>query len=272
MDALFWAKIALSFIVGGLSVTICTTVAERFGSTIGGVVGGFPTTAVVSLFFIGLADSAEAASDATGLVPLIVGINGLFLLVFYLVAKNGFLRGMGIAVLLWLGLSLLSWVVRIENFSVVMVCYVVIIGISYYVFEVLLDVRCYQKEKVDFSLSQLLLRALLSGAIISFSVFLSQVADPSLGGIFSVFPAVFISTLIIAYISRGVEFARSLTKPLMMSGTINVPAYAIAVRYLYPWAGLSWGTGLSFLFAVVNTYIIYLLMKSFQNKLLPSTR
>ena len=43
----------------------------------------------------------------------------------------------------------------------------------------------------------------------------------------------------------------------MMSGTINVPAYDMAVRYLYPWAGFRWDTVLSFLVAIVSTYGTY---------------
>ena len=62
MDYTFWYKLLLSFLVGGCWVTLTTIIAEKFGSKIGGLLGGLPSTIVVSLLFIGLTQNAEVAS------------------------------------------------------------------------------------------------------------------------------------------------------------------------------------------------------------------
>jgi hypothetical protein len=53
VDASFWLKLILSFIVGSLWVTLTTLSAERFGSKVGGLIGVLPSTVVIALLFIG---------------------------------------------------------------------------------------------------------------------------------------------------------------------------------------------------------------------------
>jgi hypothetical protein len=57
MDASFWIKLFLGFIVGSIWVTLTTVSAERFGSKVGGLIGGLPSTVVIALLFIGLTQS-----------------------------------------------------------------------------------------------------------------------------------------------------------------------------------------------------------------------
>lgn len=257
MECQFWFYIVVSFLTGGAFVSLCTTMADRFGSTLGGIIGGFPSTAAVTLFFIGMVDSVEAASHATSIVPLIIGINGLFLVAFYCFARYGFLTGMAAALLVWFSLSMLSWKLGLQRFDVALGCYIVLLCTSFLLFEFVLNVPQYQKRRVVTSPLTMLPRAMGSGAIISLAIALSQWVGPTFGGIFSVFPAVFISTLVISSASNGVAFARSLTKPLMLSGMINVTAYAVAVRYLYPLLDIIWGTVFSILIAMMTTYATY---------------
>jgi hypothetical protein len=49
----YWFKLLIRFCVGGLWVTLTTIVADRFGSKLGGWIGGLPSTIVVTLFFAG---------------------------------------------------------------------------------------------------------------------------------------------------------------------------------------------------------------------------
>jgi hypothetical protein len=55
MDNIFLLKLALSFIVGSLWITMGTVLAERYGTKIGGLVAGLPSTILISFgssFFI----------------------------------------------------------------------------------------------------------------------------------------------------------------------------------------------------------------------------
>ncbi|UCE19546.1 MAG: DUF3147 family protein [Gemmatimonadota bacterium] len=264
MNTLFFLKVVLSFVVGGLFVTACTVAAERFGSAVGGIIGGIPSTVVVTLFFIGLVESPHVASRATEIIPLIVGFNGLFLVAYAAFARRGFAVGLCTAFLVWGTLSFLA--VRIDpvGFAVSLACYFFLLSLCYFTFQRLLHVPIFQGRNILVSPGQLSLRALFSGGIIALAVWLSRVSNPTIGGMFSVFPAVFISTLVIAYQVRGLEFSRALTKPMMISGMINVVVYAVCVRYLYLSVGIGLGTLLAFLISLVSAYGTYLLARSKQ--------
>ena len=53
MDYSFWLKFGLSFLVGGISVTLSRVAAERFAGKVGGLIGGLPSTTVVTLLLFG---------------------------------------------------------------------------------------------------------------------------------------------------------------------------------------------------------------------------
>lgn len=261
LNTLFFLKVVLSFVVGGLFVTACTVAAERFGSAVGGIIGGIPSTVVVTLFFIGLVESPQVAVRATEIVPLIVGYNGLFLVTYAAFARRGFNTGLGMAFLVWGVLSFITVHVASVEFTVSMVCYLILLVLTYLMFQRLLPVPVFEGSSVSFSALQLFLRALFSGGIIALAVLLSKVSGPMIGGMFSVFPAVFTSTLVIAYRTRGIEFSRALTKPMMISGMINVVVYAVCVRYLYLVVGLGFGTCIAFLVSLLSAYGTYALVR-----------
>ncbi|MDI9559183.1 MAG: DUF3147 family protein, partial [Pseudomonadota bacterium] len=52
MDNIFVLKLILSFIVGSLWITMVTILAEKYGTRIGGLMAGLPSTILISLFFI----------------------------------------------------------------------------------------------------------------------------------------------------------------------------------------------------------------------------
>ena len=108
----------------------------------------------------------------------------------------------------------------------------------------------------------MLFRALFGGGVIGFAVFIGRVGGPHYGGVFATFPAMYISTLAITFYSGGMEFSRGMAKALVMSGTINVPVYAMAVKLLYPLWGLIWGTLASLLITGFTGWLTYRFMRS----------
>jgi len=73
-----------------------------------------------------------------------------------------------------------------------------------------------------------------------------------MGGAFSLFPALFLSTMIITYLEHGWEFSAALMKTFMFGAAVTVPIYGIAVRYSYPAFGLLLGTLLSLVITLEN--------------------
>ena len=269
MDEIFLLKLASSFVVGGVFVSACTIAAERLGSAIGGTIGGLPSTVVVTLFFIGLVDSPEAASEATAIVPLIVGFNGLFLATYAALARRGFGKGLVAALIVWIVLSTAAVALDVDDFALCIVLYLVLLAVSHLLFARVLAVPVYGQRPVSFTRWQIVFRAVLGGAIVGIGVYLSKVGGPTLGGVMASCPAVFISALVIAYSSRGVEFSLSLTRPLMISALINVVVYAVAARYLFPATGLILGTALAFAISLGGAYGTYRLIMFSERKAAP---
>jgi hypothetical protein len=88
MDTSFWIKFGLGFLVGCIWITISSVAAERLGTKVGGLIGGLPSTIVVTLLFIGLTQTAERAAESAIVVPLVMGVNGIFVTVFISLSRR----------------------------------------------------------------------------------------------------------------------------------------------------------------------------------------
>ncbi len=257
MVDLFWIQLLLSFIVGSVWVTLTTIMAERFGSKIGGFIGGLPSSTLVALLFIGWTQTPEIASQATTVMPLIIGFGSIFLVAYAIASKRNFITGLIAALSTWFVLSALVVVFKIENFAFSIFAWLLTIPISYYILEKKVNIKSYGKIKVTYTLLQIIGRAILSGLIIAFAVFMGKFGGPIFGGIFSVFPAIYTSTLIITYNSGGVEFSRAIAKSLMLNASITIIAYTIAVRYFYLISGLLLGTTIAYAISTAVAYLTY---------------
>lgn len=261
IDTLFLIKLIITFLVGSLWITGATLLAERFGSKIGGVIGGMPSSIVIALLFIGWTQTPVAASQATVVVPIVMGFNALFIIIYAFLIRKSFVLALLGGLFVWLCLSLSLVLTHFDNFALSLFGFVVLLLISYLVMEYGLRVKSLAGRKASFSLSNVLLRGLVSGVIITLAVAIAKLGGPLFGGVFASFPAVFFSTMILTYFAQGREFSVSVMKTLMISGTINTVVYASAVRFLYPPLGLIWGTIGAFLISLVSMYIVFQLVK-----------
>lgn len=262
MIASFWFKLLLSFIVGSLWVTITTLSAERFGSKIGGLIGGLPSTVVIALLFIGLTQSPQIAAQATTVMPFAQGLNGLFVLTFMLLIPYGLWAGLLGALLVWLIQSTLLYLLDIGTFWVSLLGWLILLVFCYLAVEKWIKVSSHGRIQVSYPASQLVWRALFGGAVIAVAVLMGKLGGPLLGGIFGSFPAMFLTTLVITYQTGGTTFSRSVGKSILISGLINVPLYEILIRFLYPALGLATGTILAILFSLGTGYLTYRFMQS----------
>jgi Protein of unknown function (DUF3147) len=262
MDILFWLKLLLGFIIGSLWVTLTTFSAERYGSKVGGLIGGLPSTVVVALFFIGFTQSPQAAADATTVMPLAQGLNGLVVLAFMLLIPYGLWTGLLSSLLLWLFQSTLLYLLDIQAFWISILGWLILLVFCSLTAEKWMKIVSQDRLIIKYQPYQLLWRAIIGGSIIAFAIFMGKVGGPLLGGIFSSFPAMFLSTLVITYKTADSDFSRSVGKSLLISGLINVPLYEIMVRMLYPSIGLVLGTILALLFSLISGYLTLLFMKA----------
>lgn len=262
MEDLFYFKLFLAFIVGSTMVTLATVAAERLGSRIGGLIGGIPSAVAISLFFIGYTQTPQLASEATSTIPFTMGINGLFLVVYVGLARWGAWIAMVGALLFWVALAFLVIFLNFSDFLFSLLFFVLSLVGSYLILEKRYHLPSTEKILMRYTPFQILSRAFFSGSIISGAVYLSRVGGPVWGGIMAPFPTIYISTLVIMAKSKGVEFSRRITKPLLVSAMVNVVVYSTAVRYFYLLFGLALGTVLALGIAAVSTYGIYWFMRN----------
>jgi uncharacterized membrane protein (GlpM family) len=258
----FFLKLLLAFGVGGLMVTLATVAAERLGSKMGGLVGGLPTMVATSLFFIGYAQTPQTASDATSTIPLIMGFNGIFLVIYVILAKKGAWVGMLGALVLWFALAWAVLFLRIDSFATSLLIFILSLIGTYHLLENRFRLPSTGRLSIRYTPFQIISRALFSGSVVSAAVYLSKVGGPIWGGVVAPFPTVYISTLIIMAKSKGAEFSRRIAKSLLVSGMINVVVYASAVRFLYPLFNLALGTLLSLAITAASAYGTYWFMKN----------
>jgi len=221
---------------------------------VGGIIGGFPSTVAISLFFLGLARSPEYVVTATEVFPAAFALNGAFIGTYVVLSEHGMSPALLGATGVWLVLqaTLVHFGPHEISFSLFLWA-AVLLG-SFYAAEYRGKIRSHRGVAQRHSAAQLAARALFSGSVIALVVFVGSVSGPVVGGVLSSFPAVFLSTLFIEHRLHGPAFARGLAKSLLLAALINCVVYALAVRYLYPLLGLVLGTILAIVITLVSTY------------------
>ena len=242
MTDLLILHLILAFSVGGAWVSSATLIAERYGSALGGLVGGLPAISVVSFLFIGLNQGAPIASQATIVFPLALSFTMSFLLVYAVLSERGFPLAFVCALLVWVGLSTITAYLDLRNLFFSVGVFLSVASVYFYLFKMKMKLPHVAGAKIVYSLAQVAFRALIGGGIVALAVLSSQFGGPELGGIASSFPAIFSLTLFFTYRTRGMALSRALTKPLLISGGLTAFPYSLLVGYLYPTLGVGLGT------------------------------
>jgi len=251
--------LALAFIVGSLWVILVTVLSEKKGSRFGGVLAGIPSTSALAFLFIGINQSSEAAVQATTVFPLVISFTCAYVLFYAVFAKKGFAVGLSLSLLIWLTVSGIIALSDLKNFTFSLVCGIVISAATFYVFLRKLRLKNFPGGEKKYTSIEILERGIGAGSLVLLAVLLSQIGGPRLGGIASAFPAVFTSTLIILNNSKGTEYSRSMTKPMVMTAILTCIPYSVAVRYSYPSLGTWLGTVMSYAVAAPFAILSYLI-------------
>ncbi|MEE8318736.1 MAG: DUF3147 family protein [Dehalococcoidales bacterium] len=257
MDDIFFLKMALSFLIGGAWITLATVLAEKFGTKLGGVIAGLPSTTAVALFFIAWTQTPLIVSEATTIIPLAMGANALFVLAYSLLVRYGFWLSLTAALGIWLVLSFGLVLLNFDNFPLSLAGFVVLLTFAYFILEKKSGITSEGKKDVHYTGRQLISRAIFSGVMVAFAVLMGKVGGPLWGGIFSIFPAVYISIIFITHLAHGKSFSLAILKVVMLSGQVNVIIYVITARYTYLHLGLFWGTFFPYLVSLASTCLLY---------------
>jgi len=257
ITSIFLLQLLLTFLIGSCWIYFTVLAGLRFGSKTGGFIGGLPSTALLSFFFIGYTQSPEIASSVTTIFPLAIAVSGLFLVVYAMIARQGFLLALLSGLCFWFLLSTIIVFFRWHNFLANLAIYVIVMLFAYFMLEKFLLIKSIASDRSRHPEKHLVFRSVFGGLVVMLTVLIAKIGGPVFGGIIAAFPAMFISTLTISYKAHGIEFSRAMTKPLMVTGMITVAVYALALRYLYLYTGLYIGTFLAICISGISAFLTF---------------
>ncbi len=255
-DRIFVARVLLSFFTAGGWIAFSTILAERFGSKTGGLVSNLPSNILVSLIFISIVNDVDYVADLAPAVPIGLTINTVFMVAFILMLRIGLIFSVTVSLSIWFLIALLFARLEMTNIVTNILLCLITISLSVWFLEKFIRIKSQKNNVRNFSPGQIIFRILFSGAIVATIVVISRYSSPYFTGIFSTFPAMLLSTLVLLTISQGKEFAMATGKILILSLT-NIIVYVVAVSFTYPWIGIFFGTIVSYSVAALWITFLY---------------
>lgn len=188
------------------------------------------------------------------MVPAEMAINLIFLVLVSTLAYRSLSFALIVSLSIWGVLTTALYFSNINSIFISTVLYACSLVFCFIYLEKIRKIESHKKVKVHYTKKKIVLRGILAGTVIATAVFLSNI-NATLSGIFSIFPAIFLSTMIITYLEHGPTFTSGFAKS-MIFGSQTVMSYVIAVHFLYPKFALIYGTIFSFLISLVVAMIL----------------
>lgn len=252
-------QVVLPFILSAMVVIIVMYIAERYGSKVGGILGTLPSTIVIAFLFIAYTEGKTFASQAASVVPAELGINVIFLFVFALLVHRSMLLAFSITFVVWGILSSIIIVFTAGSIFVSITVYIVTVIAAFVFLEKIRKIPSTRNVKVHYTIKKIVFRGILAGIVIAIAVFLSNI-DAFISGVFSVFPAILSSTMLISVREHGPDFAAGMAKSMML-GLSSVATYATVIYFLYPLYDVVLGSIVAYVIALCMTLAIYKLRR-----------
>ena len=227
----FIVELSASFVVGGTWVMLASVAAQHFGGKVGGFIAGLPATSVLAIFFITYTEGAQHGYDVTGVFPLAISVNAIFLVVFAFFSKKNFSSGLIAALLIWVFVQSLLLYYHPVGFRVAVALGAFLFLVSFLIIS-RLDIPDPGTRPVHHGIAEIGIRAVCGGAIIVLAMVGSRFVGPGLGGILSAFPATVVATLIITDVYAGKDLTRVMARPMMVSGVVNCIVFALVYRHV----------------------------------------
>jgi len=259
MNSLLLLQVIIPFVLSAVIIILITIIAERYGTKTGGILGTLPSTIIVAFIFISLNKGVYFASQSAVVVPAEMGVNLVFLFVFALLSYRSIYIAITASLTVWVLLTSLLFVLNLENIFVSIAIYAAALIFTFMVLERVKKTPSIGSVTVHYTPMKIILRGLLAGTVIAIAVFLSNVGT-ALSGIFSVFPAIFLSTMLISLREHGPNFAGGIAKS-MIFGSQSVMVYAVAIYFFYPLYSVALGSIFAFGISVIVMMILLGLRK-----------
>jgi hypothetical protein len=262
MNKLFYIQLIASFIVGGGFITLLTFIAERVEARVAGIVLTLPSTAALGFFFLGWTLSPDAVANIIPATFIPLGLTVLFPGLYIYAAEyvSRIIKSKNIQIILSCAVSICIWFVialpiavyELNNLVIGILGYVVIAILS----NRLLNRKNYEKSAPHtYSFGQKVGRSVFTGSIIVLIVFLGKTLSSFWGGIFTMFPAAFLSSLMILhrYYDPKILFTTIKSVPL---GSVTLLVYSLTVMLAFPAIGFIPGTVVAYIASLITSLLL----------------
>ncbi len=230
--------------------------ADKFGPKVGGLITGMPSTMLFSLFFIAWTQGETTAVEATTIMPIIIGVECIFILVYIFLVQKNFILALLTAYGTWFICAIGVYLLHLKEYSHSVISYIFLTIICAFIAIKFTKFQTSNSKKIIYTPRIILTRGLISGVIVAFIVLLSKLLGPTIGGMFAGFPAMFLSTIIITYKTHGAGFSAQTMKTTIFSVS-SLVVYSIVVRYTYVPYGFVLGTLVSVFVTLIYSYLLY---------------
>ncbi|PKK85691.1 MAG: hypothetical protein CVT48_04355 [Thermoplasmata archaeon HGW-Thermoplasmata-1] len=260
MDTAFILNLVISFLIGGTWVSVFTILTERLGTKMGGIIACLPSTIAVSVVFIGLTQTPVFAAEAMSIIPAVMAINCVFLVSYILLLNYGNVVAPVGALSGWAIMALPLAILKPDNFLANTLFFLALTAVSFYIMQFRMDHPEQKAGRLHYRWHEVALRGVVAGSAIAFAVFISRIGGPIIGGLFSAFPAIFLSTMVIFSRRHGAGFAGAMGKT-MVAGAIDILVFAFVIHITYPIYGILKGTLIAYAASIVAAVGLYFFVR-----------
>tara|TARA_Y100000814_G_scaffold79251_1_gene51494 strand:+ start:561 stop:1391 length:831 start_codon:yes stop_codon:yes gene_type:complete len=255
MDA--QVQILLAAALAGLVAIAVTVAIEKFGGVIGGILGTVPTTIVPAAAFMWMAEpNSDAFDPAMGMVPVGMLLNAIFLWLWRVVPPRipSWDFGKRLTIITTINLSMwfagaaISVTLFPEQKSMSVGLIALIIGVLLGLW-ISLDHKPAPRGKNRVGPLMLACRGIAAATAIGLAVWLSQLGSPLLAGMASVFPAIFLTSMVALWIAQGEEVPSGAVGPMML-GAMSVSFYALLATLTLPEYGVLIGSVITWIASI----------------------
>ena len=270
------ATVIISAVFAGVVAIAVTIAIERWGGVIGGILGTIPSTIVPASVGMYLISTSEEFLESMAIIPFGMMLNAMFLGVWLILPsrfsniENLLMKTTILSVAFWaLAGSLLFF--ALESAALSALSPQSLAGLGFCgVFFVALYFNLKQvpapagHRKV--SIRTLLVRGMMAATAIGIAVMLSHLHQPFLAGLASVFPAIFLTTMVALWHAQGPLVPKGAAGPMMLGG-MSVAVYALIAMAIFPKYGPWYGVFISWVGAILLWSIpAFLALRKFRRR------
>jgi hypothetical protein len=253
-------SILVSALFAGIVATAVTVAIEKWGGLVGGLLGTAPSTIVPAAIGMYLAGGEAALISSMSVVPFGMLLNALFLGAWLVLPRwfenspRALLWTASGALMLWtvLGLTML-WAVEQMLLPAMTERAIALLGFAaLFVVVVAFNTRPQPAPKGTKLVSKqvLVARGSMAALAIGVAVWLSGLGEPLLAGLASVFPAIFLTSMVALWLAQGPTVPRGAAGPMMLGGA-SVAVFANVVMWSLPAYGVLLGSLIAWLLSVL---------------------